>query len=140
MGSQKVLIPALHVKLDLMRRLVKTLDKESAAEKCLTKPLPEAIRGKGQSRCHRRVRYREFSREEKAASDSFVVRARGFLGNRKAKNYADCDSLVKNCGKWDAGCSSKPISSLTFILLNSRRIGTYSKEVYVDLEKTLLNL
>lgn len=102
-SSSKVYLPALHIKLGLMKNFVKALDQNNAAFKYLRMKFPQISDAKISEgifigpQIRKMMRDSDFPRTmtqtELSAWGSFKLLCDNFLGNHKAENYKD---LVEN--------------------------------------------
>jgi hypothetical protein len=101
--SSKIILPALHVKLGLMKNFVKAMDKTGEAFLYLSTKFPRLSEAKIKEGVFVGPQIRKLFKDEhfnnilkgdeKLAWDSFVQVSKNFLGDHKAENYKD---LVEN--------------------------------------------
>ena len=99
----KILLPAMHLKLGLTINSVKTMNQEEAAFAYLREKFPRLSEAKLKEGMFIGPQIRDLIKDEyfdkllqgdeKAAWDSFKLVVKGFLGNRRAQNY---EELVNN--------------------------------------------
>jgi len=107
---QKVLMPPLHIKLDLIKQFVTALDKGSAAFKYPQDLFPKLSEAKVKAgifvgqlikktiECHKFDNL--LNRTEKTTWNSFIAVVHGFLGNHRAENNMQLvQTLIKNYAK-----------------------------------------
>jgi len=95
----KILLPTLHIKLDLMKNFVKTMDRTGSAFNCLTEKFPGLSEAKIKEGVFVGPQIRKLFRddmfnnllqgEEEKAWDAFRLVSTNFLGNSKAENYKE---------------------------------------------------
>jgi len=98
----KILLPSMHLKLGLMKNFVKAMNQEEAAFNYLREKFPRLIEAKLKGvfigpQIRDLIKDEYFDQllqgDKKAAWDSFKFVVKGFLGNRRARNY---EELVTN--------------------------------------------
>lgn len=105
--SSKVILPALHVKLGLMKNFVKAMDKTGEAFLYLRKKFPRLSEAKIKEgifvgpQIHKLFKDEHFNNiltgDEKLAWNSFVQVSTNFLGCTKAENYKDLVDNLLQC-------------------------------------------
>ena len=95
----KILLSSIHLKLDLTKHSVKTMNQEEAAFTYLREKFPRPSDAKLKEVIFIGPQIRDlikdelFQGDEKVVLDSFKFVLKGFLGNRRAQNY---EHLVNN--------------------------------------------
>jgi hypothetical protein len=123
----KILLPAMHLKLGLMKNFVKATNQEEAAFTYLWEKFPRLSETKLKEGIFTGPQIRYLIKDEyfdkllqgdkKAAWDSFKLVVKGFLGNRRAQNYEELvNNLLHSYQK--LGCNM----SLKIHFLHSQRI------------------
>ena len=136
---QKMLIPPLHIKLDLIKQFLTALDKEPAAFKYLQVLFPKLSVVKVKAgifvgpQIKKIVECDEFAKllssKQKTAWNSFVAVVHGFLGNHKAENYLQLvQTLIKNYAKMGYRRSLKVHTLDAHPDKFKKNMGAYSEE------------
>ena len=118
-SRDKIIFPPLHIKLGLMKQLVKALDKDGDCFAYVCKSFPglSTEKFKGGIFVGPQIRrlINDTTKFEKSMTDieritwrSFVMVVRNFLGNKKDKDYVELvESLLKNLRDLGANMSIK---------------------------------
>ena len=95
----KILLPSMHLKLGLMKNFVKAMNQEEAAFTYVRENFPRLSEAKLKEGVFIGPQIRDLIKDEyfdkllqgdeKAAWDRFKFVVKGFLGNRKARNYVE---------------------------------------------------
>ena len=98
-GLSTILLPAMHLKLDLTKNSVKAINQEEAAFAYLRGKFPRLSEEKLKERIFIGPQIRDLIKDEyfdkllqgdeKAAWDNFKFVVKGLLGNRRAQNYEE---------------------------------------------------
>ena len=134
-----MLIPPLHIKLDLIKQFLTALDKEPAAFKYLQVLFPKLSVVKVKAgifvgpQIKKIVECDEFAKllssKQKTAWNSFVAVVHGFLGNHKAENYLQLvQTLIKNYAKMGYRRSLKVHTLDAHPDKFKKNMGAYSEE------------
>lgn len=132
-------MPPLHIKLGLMKQFVKKLDKTSEAFGYLKKFFPELSESKVKAGVFVGPQIRQiFANEnfpsllnhtQKASWNSFKAVVSGFLGNKKAENYAQLvEDMLKNFNAMGCRMSLKVHMLHAHLDKFKNNMGAYSEE------------